>query len=197
MQTGRQSVFSLGERRALLDFLWRPQLERALGLKELDREYLGLPACESVTSFLEAVFDQWHVRIDIESDDLAKVPREGSVVVVSNHPFGGIEGMALALLLLTVRPDVKILANFMLGRIPELASERDRSVVVRPQHTVAALVTEQQVVVDRRRHSPCEKCLHEAALRLHVDPGRHNCRGMLDAQFGGRLTRPGRRQRYE
>ncbi len=116
----RQSVFNLGEYRAPLDLLWRAPLERMLGLKELDREYLELPEGESVSVFLEGVFEQFGVRIDIAGDGLAKVPREGSGVVVSNHPFGGIEGLALAHLLLTQRPDVRILANFMLGRIPEL-----------------------------------------------------------------------------
>lgn len=120
MLTGRQSVFNLGDDRAPLDFLWRPTLERALGLKELDQEYLDLPVCESARGFLEAVFDQWSVEIDVDSDDLANVPKHGPAVVISNHPFGGIEGMGLALLLLTIRPDIRILANFMLGRIPEL-----------------------------------------------------------------------------
>ncbi len=116
----RHSVFNLGENPALLDLIWRVPLERMLGLKELDREYLELPEGESVLDFLEGVFERFGIRIDIAGDGLDKVPREDSAVVVSNHPFGGIEGLALALLLLTLRPDVRILANFMLGRIPEL-----------------------------------------------------------------------------
>ncbi len=120
MSLARQSVFNLGEQAAPLDLFWRSPLERMLGLKELDREYLELPEGESVLDFLEGVFEQFGVRIDIAGDGLDTLPREGSAVVVSNHPFGGIEGLALAYLLLTLRPDVRILANFMLGRIPEL-----------------------------------------------------------------------------
>jgi putative hemolysin len=41
-------------------------------------------------------------------------------LVVANHPFGGIEGLALGLILGSVRPDFRILANYILGRIPEL-----------------------------------------------------------------------------
>ena len=33
------------------------------------------------------------------------------MVVVSNHPFGGIEGVILLSLLRRVRPDVKAMAN--------------------------------------------------------------------------------------
>jgi putative hemolysin len=40
--------------------------------------------------------------------------------VVANHPFGGIEGLILAKLLLTRRPDATLMANYFLGRIPEL-----------------------------------------------------------------------------
>jgi len=42
------------------------------------------------------------------------------VVVVANHPFGALEGVVLAELLTRVRPDVKVMANYLLGRIPEL-----------------------------------------------------------------------------
>jgi putative hemolysin len=48
------------------------------------------------------------------------IPPNGPAVVVANHPFGGLEGVLLASILCSVRPDVRILANYFLGRIPEL-----------------------------------------------------------------------------
>jgi putative hemolysin len=54
-------------------------------------------------------------------DDLrAKVPKEGPVVIASNHPFGGIEGVILSWALGQVRPDLKVLANQGLKIFPEL-----------------------------------------------------------------------------
>ena len=41
--------------------------------------------------------------------------------MVANHPFGGVEGLLLAEMLLGLRPDVKLLANQILGRISELS----------------------------------------------------------------------------
>jgi putative hemolysin len=40
--------------------------------------------------------------------------------VVANHPFGAVEGIVLALMLRRVRKDAKVLANFLLGRLPAL-----------------------------------------------------------------------------
>ncbi|RNC71049.1 MAG: lysophospholipid acyltransferase family protein [Desulfuromonadales bacterium] len=52
--------------------------------------------------------------------ELAQVPGSGPVVVVANHPFGAVEGIVLARLLRQIRPDVKFLANYLLGRLPEM-----------------------------------------------------------------------------
>lgn len=39
--------------------------------------------------------------------------------MVANHPLGGLEGMLLTQLLLSIRPDLKVLTNHLLLRIPE------------------------------------------------------------------------------
>lgn len=50
----------------------------------------------------------------------AKVPKEGALVIASNHPFGGIEGVILSWALGQIRPDLKVLANKGLKIFPEL-----------------------------------------------------------------------------
>src|SRR5262249_31782523 len=69
------------------------------------------------------------VRVQVTPPDLERIPKSGPVVVVSNHPFGAIEGVAVARALVDVRRDVKVLANVLLGRIPEL---RDFFLLVDP-----------------------------------------------------------------
>ena len=54
------------------------------------------------------------------AEDLARIPAQGPVVVVANHPFGGVEGIILPSLLGKVRRDVKILANYLLQPVTEL-----------------------------------------------------------------------------
>jgi putative hemolysin len=70
--------------------------------------------------FLDRALAELRVGADIAEADLKNVPATGPLVVVSNHPFGVVEGLVLAKLLLAVRPDVKILANHLLSAIPEM-----------------------------------------------------------------------------
>jgi putative hemolysin len=60
---------------------------------------------------------------------MASIPAEGPVVVVANHPFGGVEGIIMGSLLTKARPDTRILANYLLGSFPRL---RDLFILVNP-----------------------------------------------------------------
>lgn len=71
-------------------------------------------------SFLPSFLEAMDVAPVISDADLARIPREGPLVVVANHPFGLLEGLLLARLLDKVRPDVRILANSVLGFVPEM-----------------------------------------------------------------------------
>jgi putative hemolysin len=71
-------------------------------------------------SFCERLLAALRVEVVVPAADLASVPRTGPVLAVANHPFGIVEGVALARLLPTIRPDVKILANSVLAALPEL-----------------------------------------------------------------------------
>ncbi|MEO0508614.1 MAG: GNAT family N-acyltransferase [Verrucomicrobiota bacterium] len=50
---------------------------------------------------------------------LERIPKEGPLIVVANHPLGCIEGMLLTQLLLKYRPDTRVLANQLLKIFPE------------------------------------------------------------------------------
>ena len=70
--------------------------------------------------FIKAIFDQLNIKIEINLKELERLPKTGAFISVSNHPFGGIDGLALLLLLSTVRDDSKLMANFILQKIPTL-----------------------------------------------------------------------------
>lgn len=54
-------------------------------------------------------------------EEIALIPREGPLVVTSNHPHGLVDGMILADLIGRVRTDYKILTRSLLTGIPEIA----------------------------------------------------------------------------
>lgn len=101
--------------------MMRRSIERFFLLDQLDTMYRAAQQARPDEDFLTSTLRVFDIRSEAADDDLQRVPREGPVVVVANHPFGGIEGVALLALLRRVRPDVKIMANYLLGRMPEMA----------------------------------------------------------------------------
>ena len=71
-------------------------------------------------SMLEALLREMHIDLRIHQADIERIPRKDPVVVVANHPYGMLDGAVLAVLLSRVRPDVKVLTNFILKDVPEL-----------------------------------------------------------------------------
>jgi putative hemolysin len=69
---------------------------------------------------LETLLEEMRITLRVDAADVARVPATGPVVVVANHPFGMLDGAALAVLLMRVRRDVKVITNFLLGDVPEL-----------------------------------------------------------------------------
>ncbi len=102
-----------------LDRLIEGGVERLFGLSLLDRLYRELPDSPSSDHFLATVLDLFD--IDYRVSGLDRIPKQGPVVVVANHPFGAIEGVILAQLLRRYRPDVKLMANYLLQRVPEIS----------------------------------------------------------------------------
>ncbi len=99
-------------------------LDRLIGISTLDRAYRrsavrGLPALEFAAGALEVLGITAEVTPHGAS---GQIPATGPVVIVSNHPYGGVEALVLAQLLRSVRTDVRFLANSALGVFTELRS---------------------------------------------------------------------------
>lgn len=71
------------------------------------------------TEFIAAGLETFQVKTRFFQKDLDRIPRSGGVVFVSNHPTT-LDGLVLPHELLAIRPDLKVLANFLLQRIEPL-----------------------------------------------------------------------------
>ncbi len=100
----------------------QPLLFAILGIHKMDKIHDGACNLKLEENFAEKLLHKsvMNIELDYLESDLEKIPKSGPLVVVANHPYGGVDGIALLALLKRVRPDVKLMANYILGGIPEL-----------------------------------------------------------------------------
>ena len=106
-------------RHALFSLVKKP-LSKLLRLNTLNTLYSALQATGSDAPFVDQAMDALGVKFSVEGQPVSRIPRTGPLVAVCNHPFGVLEGLLLVRILGEVRSDIKIMANFMLGMIPEM-----------------------------------------------------------------------------
>lgn len=82
-------------------------------------EKRGAPAGQA---FWRAALDTMGIPLETPAEEIANIPTEGPVVVVSNHPHGLVDGMILADLVGQRRTDYKILTRALLTGIDEVAA---------------------------------------------------------------------------
>jgi putative hemolysin len=70
--------------------------------------------------FIDSILRHLDIKFEVPDKELENIPLTGSFITVSNHPFGGIDALILHKILAARRPDVKVMANFLLQRIEPL-----------------------------------------------------------------------------
>ena len=85
----------------------------ALGLGTINRLFDGAADYQG-REFADHLLENMNITIDVSPEQLENIPKEGGFIVVSNHPFGGIEGVMLLSAIAKVRPDFKIMAMLQL-----------------------------------------------------------------------------------
>lgn len=93
----------------LLNWLRRKLREDEInrGMAYLNR-FQGLEHNEEVLKYLD---------ISVEVHNSENIPRHGSVIIASNHPLGGLDGMALIKAVGDIRPDVRFIVNDILKNL--------------------------------------------------------------------------------
>ncbi len=130
---GSSVVFTHYDRRALtyansFDSAWKSNVIRTIewltgkiSILRMIRKFeqQGAPQGQA---FWRACLDVMGIPIQTPQEQLDRIPTEGPVVVVANHPHGMVDGMILAEMIGRVRPDYRILTRALLTGIDEVAS---------------------------------------------------------------------------
>jgi putative hemolysin len=72
-------------------------------------------------AFVEAALRYLQLRYDVDEGALARIPPKGPLLIVANHPCGGLDALALLDMVGRVRRDVRIVANEVLALVEPLA----------------------------------------------------------------------------
>ncbi len=70
--------------------------------------------------FIDRVFDELKIDYLVQHDEIRNIPAVGRVLIVANHPLGGLDGLALLRLIGALRRDVLIVVNELLMNIKPL-----------------------------------------------------------------------------
>ena len=68
-------------------------------------------------AFIEKVLEYFNFSYSVSNIDKENIPATGKVVIIANHPLGGLDALSLIQLIGEVRKDVKIVANDILMHI--------------------------------------------------------------------------------
>jgi len=96
-------------------------IERVSGQPKLDRLYQTYrrESCQTDNIWAEAI-ERLGINLTLQSGRHDGIPKEGPLVIVSNHPFGVLDGLGLCYLASLVRDDFKFMAHATFRNIPEI-----------------------------------------------------------------------------
>ncbi len=71
--------------------------------------------------FIDEIINVLEFKIDIDENELKRIPQNGPVIIVANHPFGGLDGMLLIKYISLIRPDMKVAGNFLFQKVEPIS----------------------------------------------------------------------------
>lgn len=70
--------------------------------------------------FAARVLDEAGIKFTVQGADKLSMLPDGAFITISNHPYGGLDGVFLIDLIARIRPDFKVMVNKLLGSIKTL-----------------------------------------------------------------------------
>ncbi|HBF64320.1 MAG TPA: hemolysin [Gammaproteobacteria bacterium] len=98
-------------------------MEVLLGRRKIESIYRELKRHPfAVEEFFDAAFTATGIQPQFNPQQVQKIPKQGPLVFVANHPFGVVDGMALCKIALQARGNFRILIHAMLCQDRDLAA---------------------------------------------------------------------------
>jgi putative hemolysin len=96
-------------------------LMNILKFNKLNQYYKELEGKQGI-EYIDSIIEILNIKYEVNTDELRKIPQKGAFITVSNHPYGGIDGIILIKILSEIRPDFKVMANFLLQKVQPLSN---------------------------------------------------------------------------
>ena len=90
-------------------------LSKFIMVDELNLLYEGTNTKQGLAG-IEHILNTLEITCNVSDSDLSKIPKTGPFILVANHPFGLLDGLILLKAVCSVRPDFKVMANFLLNK---------------------------------------------------------------------------------
>ena len=107
--------------------------------------------------FLEAVMQTLRVETLVDELDMKRIPEKGAFVIVANHPYAGLDGLALMHKVLSVRSDFKMLVDPIFSKIQPIVEHLCTS--EKPQGRERTNSVPKESYDEMRKHLEAGGCL--------------------------------------
>lgn len=112
-------------------------LSRGRGISAVQRRFVDTP---NEKTFFRRAAAAFELKPQVWFSPRSYIPAHGPLLVVANHPYGVVDGLAISALLETVRPDIRIIVWNAIGLPPS------------PDHFMPLDLSEQSGSVARRQN---------------------------------------------
>ena len=126
-------------------------LMRITSLHTINKAYARAYS-ENGLEFIKKAFKEFGISYKVDEKEIENIPTKGAFITISNHPFGGIDGLLLIKTMAEKRSDFKIMANFLLERITPI---KDYLLIVNPFEELKKKRSSFQGIKDAIQHLSC------------------------------------------
>jgi putative hemolysin len=119
-----------------------------LRINRINKLYSDISHLEG-TEFIDKLLEELGISFEVSELELNRIPKTGAFISISNHPFGVIDGLLLVKVLSLVRPDSKVLANFLLKKVEPV---KDQIIPINPFEEYKNLKSILSGIKDAQKH---------------------------------------------